>query len=84
MKKSFELVQMQAAPKTDPRSAALGSRLLKQAEIRRDFSTALQNADPEVVSQVNRILNRGPRTSVQSPMSGLGLFMQAATGPGKK
>lgn len=79
-----KVTMMQATPKTDPRSAALGSRLLKQAGIRRDFSTALQNADPEVVSQVNRILNRGPRTSVQSPMSGLGLFMQAATGPGKK
>jgi hypothetical protein len=66
----------QAVPATDPRSAALGSRLLKQAGFRGDFNAVLKNADPRVVDQVNRIM---PKSKVAAPSTGLGLFMPSTT-----
>lgn len=66
----------QAIPATDPRSAALGSRLLKQAGFRGDFNAVLKNADPRVVDQVNRIM---PKSKVAASSTGLGLFMQSTT-----
>ena len=63
-------------PATDPRSAALGSRLLKQAGFRGDFNAVLKNADPRVVDQVNRIM---PKSKVAAPSTGLGLFMPSTT-----
>ena len=66
----------QAVPATDPRSAALGSRLLKQAGFRGDFNAVLKNADPRVVDQVNRIM---PKSKVAASSTGLGLFMQSTT-----
>ena len=62
----------QVMPKNDPRSVALGSRLLKQAGIPGDFNMLMEQADPRVISQVNRIM---PKASVSSPSSGLGMFM---------
>lgn len=64
-------------PYVDPRSAALGSRLLKQAGVPGDFSSLMQRADPKVVSQVNRIMARGPTKEISSPANGLGVFMQS-------
>ena len=66
----------QAIPATDPRSVALGSRLLKQAGFRGDFNAVLKNADPRVVDQVNRIM---PNSNVAAPSTGLGLFMPSTT-----
>jgi hypothetical protein len=63
-------------PNVDPRSAALGSRLLKQAGFRGDFNAVLKNADPRVVDQVNRIM---PKSKVAAPSTGLGLFMPSTT-----
>ena len=64
-------------PYVDPRSAALGSRLLKQAGIPGDFSSLMQRADPKVMAQVNRIMARGPTNEISSPANGLGVFMQS-------
>ena len=64
-------------PYVDPRSAALGSRLLKQAGIPGDFSSLIQRADPKVMAQVNRIMARGSTNEISSPANGLGVFMQS-------
>jgi len=64
-------------PYVDPRSAALGSRLLKQAGVPGDFASLMQGADPKVVEQVNRIMARGPANEISSPSNGLGVFMQS-------
>lgn len=64
-------------PYVDPRSAALGSRLLKQAGVPGDFASLMQGADPEVVKQVNRIMARGSTNEISSPSNGLGVFMQS-------
>lgn len=64
-------------PYVDPRSAALGSRLLKQAGVPGDFASLMQSADPEVVKQVNRIMARGSTNEISSPSNGLGVFMQS-------
>lgn len=69
-------------PYVDPRSAALGSRLLKQAGIPGDFSSLMQRADPKVMAQVNRIMARGPTNEISSPANGLGVFMQSVTKQG--
>jgi hypothetical protein len=62
----------QSIPANDPRSMALGSRLLKQAGVPGDFNSVLKNADPRVVDQVNRIM---PKSKVAAPSTGIGLFM---------
>jgi hypothetical protein len=64
-------------PYVDPRSAALGSRLLKQAGVPGDFASLMQGADPKVVAQVNRIMARGSTNEISSPSNGLGVFMQS-------
>jgi hypothetical protein len=64
-------------PYVDPRSAALGSRLLKQAGVPGDFASLMQSANPEVVKQVNRIMARGSTNEISSPSNGLGVFMQS-------
>jgi hypothetical protein len=64
-------------PYVDPRSAALGSRLLKQAGVPGDFASLMQSADPKVVKQVNRIMARGSTNEISSPSNGLGVFMQS-------
>lgn len=64
-------------PFVDPRSAALGSRLLKQAGVPGDFASLMQSANPEVVKQVNRIMARGSTNEISSPSNGLGVFMQS-------
>jgi len=73
--KSVTLTQV--VPYVDPRSAALGSRLLKQAGVPGDFASLMQSADPKVVEQVNRIMARGPANEISSPSNGLGVFMQS-------
>jgi hypothetical protein len=67
----------QSIPANDPRSVALGSRLLKQAGFAGDFRSVLKNADPRVVEQVNRIMARGPANEISSPSNGLGVFVQS-------
>lgn len=62
----------QSIPANDPRSMALGSRLLKQAGVPGDFNSVLKNADPRVVDQVNRIM---PKSKVAAPSTGIGLFI---------
>ena len=62
----------QVMPKNDPRSVALGSRLLKQAGIPGNPDTLMKQADPRVISQVNRIM---PSTSMSAPSAGIGMFM---------
>jgi len=69
-------------PYVDPRSAALGSRLLKQAGVPGDFASLMQSADPKVVEQVNRIMARGPANEISSPSNGLGVFMQSVMSQG--
>ena len=62
----------QVMPKNDPRSVALGSRLLKQAGIQGNPDMLMKQADPRVISQVNRIM---PSTSMSAPSAGIGMFM---------
>ena len=63
-------------PNVDPRTAALGSQLLKRAGGQGNFNKMLNNASPEVIGQINRIMPR-PGERLQSPTEGISLLMQS-------
>jgi hypothetical protein len=62
-------------PNVDPRTAALGSQLLKRAKIPGKFPDMLNNADPDVIRQINRIMARPEGERLQSPTEGISLLM---------
>ena len=64
-------------PNVDPRTAALGSQLLKRAKIPGKFPDMLNNADPDVIRQINRIMPRPEGKRLQSPTEGISLLMQS-------
>lgn len=61
-------------PNVDPRTAALGSQLLKKAGGQGNFNKMLNNASSEVIGQINRIMPH-PGKRLQSPTEGISLFM---------
>ena len=65
-------------PNVDPRTAALGSQILKKAKIPGKFPDMLNNADPDVIRQINRIMARPEGKRLQSPTEGISLLMQSA------
>ena len=68
--------------KLDTRAAALGSKMLKMAGGKGDFDKVRNNANPEVISQINRIMARPKDYMLQSPAGGIALFMKKSGTPG--
>jgi hypothetical protein len=63
------------SPNVEPRTAALGAQILNRAKIPGNFPEMLKNADPQVISQINRIMARPERKRLQSPSQGISLLM---------
>ena len=68
--------------KLDTRAAALGSKMLKMAGGKGNFDKVRNNANPEVISQINRIMARPKDYMLQSPAGGIALFMKKSGTPG--
>ena len=63
------------SPNVEPRTAALGAQILNRAKIPGNFPEMLKNADPQVISQINRIMARPEGKRLQSPSQGISLLM---------